>query len=125
MIKTFFNKDILILEVDFVGEIRFADLFEYGEKIRLDKELPRNLKILTNATQANYKLSPEEITLMQKDLKEQIKSYNSVKTAVVQDKPFETAISMLVDVDLSIPDYSHKVFSTRMAAMEWLMIFAY
>jgi len=121
VIKTFYNKDLIILEVDFIGEIYFTDLYEYGEKIREDMELPRDLKILTNATQAIYKLSPEEITLMLNDLKEQIKPYHSVKTAVVQDKPFETAISMLVEVDLSIPDYMHKVFSTRKAAMEWLL----
>jgi hypothetical protein len=121
VIKIFFNNEFLILEVEFIGEIHFTDLFEYGEMIRQDKDLPRDLKILTDATHAIYKLSPEEIALMLYDLKKQIKPYHSVKTAVIQDKPFETAISMLVDVDLNIPDYMHKVFSTREAAMDWLL----
>ncbi len=121
MIKIFFNKEFFILEVNFIGEISFIDLYEYGEKIRQDNDLPRNLKILTDATQAIYKISPEEIVLMLEDLKIQIEPYHSVKTAVIQNKPIETAISMMVDINLSIPDYMHKVFSTRKAAIEWLM----
>jgi len=121
MIKIEFNAELDILEVSFKGDIRLNDMLEYGEMIKKNVTLPRNLKILTDATKANYQFSPTEIREMMKALKEQIKPYLSVKTAVIQNKPVETALSMLVDDTDRIIGYDHKVFSSREAALNWLL----
>jgi len=89
--------------------------------IRKDNTLPRNLKILTDATSASYNLSRSEISEMLNILINQIKPYQSVKTALIHEKPVETALSLLVDNDKPITGYEHKVFSTREAALKWLL----
>jgi len=120
MVKFEFNQDLQILEVYYIGVINLNDIIEYGEMIRQSKTLPRNLKILTDATAAIYHLSSMDITELLKILKAQIEPYHTVKTAVIQEKPIETAISMLVDSGDPILNYDHKVFSTRQAALKWL-----
>lgn len=120
MIKYELNKELKILEVHYIGDIDLKELIEYGEMIRSDNSLPRDLRILTNASAAIYHLSRTDITEMMTVLKDQIKPYQTIKTAVIQEKPVETAISMLVDTGAPIPNYEHKVFSTREAALMWL-----
>ncbi len=120
MIEYEFNEELKILEVAFIGAIDLKELIRYGEMIRNDSSLPRDLRILTNATTAIYHLSADDVTEMMVVLKDQIKPYRFVKTAVLQEKPVETAISMLVDTREPIHNYEHKVFSTRQAALKWL-----
>ncbi len=120
MIKYEFNSNSQILEVFYLADINLTDIIEYGEMIRLNKSLPCDLRILTDATSAIYHLSGADVTELLKVLKVQIEPYDTVKTAVLQQKPVETAISMLVDSGIPIPNYEHKVFSTREAALIWL-----
>lgn len=120
MIEYKFNQKIQVLEVSYKGEITLSDLITYGENIKNDKSLPRDIKILTDATSANYQISPTDVEEMLKLLKEQVKPYKSVKSAVFHNKPHETAISYLVDNGKSIPNYKHKAFSSREAALYWL-----
>ena len=121
MISYEFNTELDILEVWYKGDISLVDVLEYGEMIRKDYSLPRDLKILTDATGANYTLSREEISELHTVMKEQIKPYDRVKTAVIQNKPRETALSMLVDIEGPISCYQHQVFSSRKAAIKWLL----
>jgi hypothetical protein len=121
MINYEFNIDLQILEVYYLGDINLSDLMDYGEMVRQNNSLPRDLKILTDATTAIYKFTPAEVTILFDALVEQIKSYSTVRTAVIQHKPLETALSFLVDSQEPIESYEHKVFSTRRAALDWLL----
>jgi hypothetical protein len=67
MISYKFNESLQILEVIYSGDIGFEDLTDYGDQICSNEELPRNLKILADATKANYKVTPEEIPVVAKN----------------------------------------------------------
>jgi hypothetical protein len=121
MIEYYLNSETQILEVTYKDDICIKDLLEYGEMIKKNRTYPRNLKILTDATFAKYILEPTDVNLMLKALKEQIQPYESVKSAVFHNKPRETAISHLVNLWGPIPNYQHKVFSTKEAALLWLL----
>lgn len=120
MISYHFNKEMQILEVNYIGNVTFEDLMEYGEMMRNNKSFPRELKIITDASSASYQLEPEDIAKLLKALREQVKPFNTVKNAVLHQKPKETAMSFLVENDGPIPNYKHNVFSTREAALAWL-----
>ncbi|QQS52285.1 MAG: hypothetical protein IPM71_06000 [Bacteroidota bacterium] len=121
MISYQFNNNLQILEVEYSGEVDLNQLIEYGEKIKNDGSLPRNLLILTDATKANYRFEISDTSIILDTLKEQLSSYTSVRTAVIHQRPMETAFSMALEVDQEIPGYQHMVFATRTAALNWLL----
>jgi len=121
MIKYNFNEELNVLEVFYTDDIYLQDLIEYGEMLQHSETLPRDLKILTDATNANYKLIPAEVKILTEAMKNQIRSYNSVKTAYFHQKPYETAMSYIVKNESFKNDYQHNVFSTREAALHWLL----
>jgi hypothetical protein len=121
MINIKFNKELKILEIEFTGDISLEDLIDYGEKIRLNNELPRELKILTDARESAFKINPNDLKVVVLELKKQIKPYKSVRSAVIQTKPVETALSMLINREGHIEGYEHQVFATRHAALNWLL----
>ena len=121
MIKFEFNTKLNILEVYYMGDIRLNEILEYGEMIRQNVTLPRFLRILTDATSANYQFTAFEINEIMFALNEQIKPYQSVKNAFIHTRPVETAFSILADNAEPIKGYQHKVFSTREVALDWLL----
>ncbi len=121
MISYQFNHNLQIIEVEYTGDVDLNQLLEYGERVKNDGSLPRDLLILTDATKANYLFDIAENSVMLETLKDQLKPYNSVRVAVIHSKPMETAMSMLVDADHKIADYNHMVFTTRRAALQWLL----
>ncbi len=123
MIEYKFNEELQILEVFYEGTITFNDLIDYGNSVFSDKSLPRDLRILTDATMACYKLVPDEIPQVVKLTLEHIKPYNKVKAAFIQSKPIETALSQLLESEFTSGKYEHAVFSARKSALDWLMSF--
>jgi hypothetical protein len=121
MISYQYNHSKGFLEVFYTGVIVLEDLLEFGENIYSDASLPRNLYMITDATQAKYKITVSEFSTMFKSLKKHISAYELIKVAFIQSKPRETAISTLLSAQNPIPNYYHKVFSTWQAAENWLL----
>lgn len=120
MITFQFNKTLDILEVTYSGKIEFSDLIEFGNKMYSDKTLPRKLKILTDVTKAEYVLKYSEFSGLVSALQRHVSAYDSVYAAFIQNKPKETAYSMILELEANIPNYHHAVFATAEAAIEWL-----
>jgi hypothetical protein len=121
MINFNFNNELQVLEVFYEGKITLDDLTGYGNSISSNDSLPRNLKILADATKASYELTPGEIPRIVELTKEHIKPYKHVKAAFLQSKPLETALSHLLELEFTPGKYEHAVFSTRKAALAWLL----
>lgn len=120
MITFQFNKILNLLEVTYSGKIEFTDLVEFGNKVYSDQSLPRHLRILTDVTQAEYSLKSREFKQLVIELKKHVSAFESVKAAFIQNKPKETAYSMILELEAKIPDYHHAVFSTRESALIWI-----
>ena len=121
MIGMTHNEELDILEIVYQGDIALNDILEYGKKIKDNKYLPRNLKMITDATKANYLFSLNEIQIISHALKENTKHFESVKSAMLQSKPIETAKSMIMQQENVTLHYQHKIFYTRTAALKWLL----
>ena len=123
MISWNFNKENGILEVTYSGHISIEEFINYGNTLKKDNSLPRVLKILTNAQNANYDIKKTEEKnqlIMKESLKQQLKAYTFVKNAVIHKKPVETAISYTFKEIFSFENYSQKTFYTQEAALRWL-----
>jgi hypothetical protein len=121
MITYRFNKAMQILEVNYAGSIDKVDILEFGIWVANNKELPRELKILTNACDAEYKISKVDFNELMVALENNCKFYKCIKAAYTQRKPIETALSTLTSYRSTIPNYFHAVFYSKEAAIAWLL----
>ncbi|MBU8892768.1 MAG: hypothetical protein KOO66_08305 [Bacteroidales bacterium] len=80
------------------------------------------MKILTDARNANYNISPVSIPEIQKALKQNLTKFEIVMEAFLHSKPKETAYAILLDEEEEQKhnNYSRKVFNAKKAALEWL-----
>ncbi|RCW38342.1 hypothetical protein [Marinilabilia salmonicolor] len=121
MITYHFNKDLNIVEAAYSGKILIQDLLEYGEKISGDPELPKGiLRIFTDVSGAEYEIAQADYPKLVDALRFHVKDFKFVKAAFLQETPRQTALSMLFGNQVNIPNYYHKVFSYRDAAIQWL-----
>jgi hypothetical protein len=120
MIKYTFNEDLQILEVKYEGDIKTEDIINHGQFISKNNTLPRKLKILTDSRNVNYNISPDAIPELTKELKQNLTKYEFIMDAFLHSKPKETAYSILLEVEQKYNNYSHKVFTTKEAAIDWL-----
>lgn len=111
-----------LLEVAYRGRITANDLNAYGDRLAGDSELPRRLRILTDATEAEYSVTPQEIAEIEVKLREHMRRFECIRAAFIQSRPRETALSMLLERKSETTSYEHAVFSTREAAYEWVML---
>jgi len=116
-----FNEDLEILEVVYQGDITLDDIKEYGKKFREMKSLPSKLNMITDATKANYLFKASEIPLLSKALYDNTKHFESIKSAMIQMKPTETAKSVIMEQQENPANYRHKIVSTRSSAIAWLL----
>lgn len=121
MIAMSFNEELDILEIVYNGDIDFDDLINLGEKIRDNSHLPRSLKMLTDASKANYIFPPDKIPQMAEIIKSHIGSYSRVKAAFVQVRPTETAMSIVMNNENNSDKYVRRVFCLRETAIQWLL----
>lgn len=121
MIQYEYNSEMGIVEAVYTGDIHVSDLIAYGDKIYADQSLPRKLLVLTDVTKANYVYSTKEFEELMENLKRHLTAYKFIKVAFIQSKPKETAYSMLVTKMNPSPNYVRGVFSTREAALKWLL----
>lgn len=121
MITSEFNKETGILEACYSGNIHLSDLIEFGNTIYTNQSLPRKLLVLTDVSQANYLLQVEDFEEVIAHLKKHLSAFESIKVAFIQTKPKETAYSMLLSEKNPLNNYLRGVFSTRDAAITWLL----
>jgi hypothetical protein len=116
-----FNQEKFLLEVIYEGIITLDELVEYGRQISSEKSLPRNLKIITDATRAKYNISPQEVNIVKEALMRDLEDFESIKFAYVYENPTGVALSLLLEQRMDSQNFKHKVFSTHSAAIEWLI----
>ncbi|MCG8701827.1 MAG: hypothetical protein MI922_27485 [Bacteroidales bacterium] len=120
MIEYCYNDDLRLLEVQYSGEVSKREIIHYGEAISNDTNLPRKLKILTDATKAHYTSTMHDVDEIVSLMKIHTANYEYIRAAFLQSRPKETALSYLLETKLMEINYFHKIFVTREAAINWL-----
>lgn len=120
MVVSEFNPLTGILEAKFEGSVYLKEILDYIISTKNNKELPRDLKIITDASQASYNFSYKELQNIVIENKKSLKQYNSITDAIVVTDPNTTAISMLYQELEKTKKYKFKIFSTKEAALDWL-----
>ncbi len=102
------------------GTFNFIELKNLFEKLSKDKQFMEFDKVLTNVTEAKFKISIFEVDEYIKLVKNITKD-REVKWSIITSKPKATALSMLITLDPFFRK-STKVFSTLEACVDFLNI---
>jgi len=95
MILTEFDYKTNILHTKFEGEITLLEVVEYIRATKNNKEYPRILKILTDASTSKMNLDFEDLEVIVSENYKSIEKYDCIIDAIVLENPKETALSFL------------------------------
>ncbi len=121
MIKAEFNPDTGILIATFEGVIRIKEIIDYMDATRQNLSYPRKLKILTDASDADYNFSPQDLHAVVEANNRSLEQYEYIIDAIIAANSKTTAITMLYQEFSRTQKYHFRVFSTREAALKWLI----
>lgn len=115
-----YNHETGILESKFIGEVYLKEIVDYIRATKENKNYPRKLKINTNALQANFVFSVNDLEVIVEENNKSLENYESIIDAIVIEDPKSTALSMLYQRLDKNEKYKFNVFSTTESANAWL-----
>lgn len=121
MIKSEFNHKTGFLDSQFTDAVTLQEIVDYIDATKNNDDLPRSLKILTDATNTDFNLNPDELYKIVEANNQSLEKYNYIIDAIVVESPKVMAISILYKEMAENNKYIFKVFSTREAAIDWLL----
>lgn len=115
------NEKLMILEIEMQGVITIDDIILHYTNIMDDKTLPRELKVLIDCRSTQMDINVDEISSTIDAVKKALLKYNSIREAILVDKPFETVVATLFEqYNSDLEAYNFSVFCTEKAAINWL-----
>jgi len=121
MIFSSFDHRRGILHTKFRGVVKLSEFLEDIKQVGQNNDLPRNLKILTDATKAKFEFDDDDIPIILYLKDYYAKNFTSIREAFVQNDPYVTALSMIYQYDASqLENFQYKIFSSCDAACIWL-----
>lgn len=119
-IKFIIEKDFI--KVLLIGIIKAEEIGRLITDVVQEKEkLPKQLKILIDSRRAKYETKTSDLQVILKKIVENHKKFEIIKMTIVQQNPYETAMSMIMKEMLKgLGNVYFEVFSTEQAAVLWL-----
>ncbi len=117
----YFDNDIKVLAFNASGLIEKDYIIDFYEHMGENESYPRDLRTLIDARDCTYKFEISDMQEMFSALNNALENYTSVREAIVVEKLFETVFATLFAEGMVHPKYKFKVFSTRTAALNWLV----
>ena len=122
MINSQLNRETGIYETFFGGQVSFEEIISYISKLKNAKDYPPKLLILTDAIDSTFELSNTEYRQIAELVRRYAAKFELLKDAIILNDPRATAYSLLIrNESITIPNFRFEIFSTREAAIEWLV----
>lgn len=123
MVLTEFKHKTGILESEFEDKVNLKEILDYIIATKNNKEYPRDLKIITDASQAIFEFSFKELESIVVENEKSLEQYDSITDAIVVSDPKTTALAILFQELEKNPKYKFQIFATKEAAEDWLSQF--
>jgi hypothetical protein len=121
MIHTTYHSDTKILSTHYIGKIDATEILEYIKDLNILDINSDKLLYYEDQTQAEFTFKASEIKQIVHALYSKIKGLPSIRVAVVNLHPKETAFSLIAIKLLKAKNMNAKVFCTKEAALDWLL----
>lgn len=118
---TTFDSSLGILVLTVEKELTPGAVIDYYNNLGENNGYPRDLRVICFVTATSYPVRPEDVDEMVEALEKTCDSYNMLTEAFVAEDPYSTVITTLFSEKAKIPNYRSKVFSTKEAALQWLL----
>jgi len=115
-----FNHQTGILETKYMGNIYLQEVVDYIRSTKENKDHPRDLKIISDASQAIFVFTINDLEVIINENNASLEKYDSIIDALIVEDPKSTALSILYQRLERNNKYKFNVFSTHEAAEEWL-----
>ncbi len=120
-ILTTFDSSLGILVFTVENELTSGAVIKYYKNLEKNSDYPRDLKVICFVTATSYPVKPEEVDEMVSALEKCCNNYSMLTEAFVAEDPYSTVITTLFSEKARISNYRSMVFSTKEAALNWLL----
>jgi hypothetical protein len=110
----------LFLFVKSDTKVGIENMLKGLEFLKENSSLPRRLRILEDATHVNVNFDKNDFERIYNKLQEVSQNYISIRHAVIQDSPENTALAILLCKKLKFDNYTLGIFSSEQGATEWI-----
>lgn len=122
MISSHLNRETGIIETRMTGNVILEEITGYIHELKNAEKYPSRMLILTDATHGTFELSDDDNQQIVSIVLQYISSFELIKDAIIISDPRTTAYSILYRKTAArIPNYRFEIFSTREAALNWLL----
>jgi phage-related protein len=118
-----FDETDNVLFIKLKGNVSIENILQSADELEQNKTLPRVLRIIEDARDANVKLSVRELHLIEQKIRIVAKNFDSIRHAVIHSTPINTALSFMMSDMIKSSNYNLKVFSTMEGAKDWVKLF--
>lgn len=120
MVKEKFNTTTNILETTYVGNINLSEVVNYIIATKNNKQYPRVLKIISDARNAEFNFSIEDLSIIMEENYKSLENYIGIIDAIIVDNPKNTVLTVLYQELVKTKKYKFEIFATKNAALTWL-----
>lgn len=121
MITSEFNQLTGFLDSRFKGKVKLQEIVDFMEATKNNRIFPRSLKILTDTTNAEFDMTTFDLNKIVEANNQSLEQYDYIIDAIVIENPKVMALSILYQELAENKKYIFKIFSTREAAIDWLI----
>lgn len=120
MVVSEFNNQTGVLESKFTGKLSLKEVLDYIIATKNNREYPRDLKIITDSSQAIFDFSFSDLQSIVIENEKSLEQYDSITDAIIVSNPNTTALSMLYQELEKSKKYRFNIFATKKASLGWL-----
>jgi hypothetical protein len=116
-----FDNGLGILILEFENQLEPQLVIDYYNQLFNNTSYPRKLAVLCHVTSKSYSIKPGNLPEIIRSHSLACTKYEQLKEAFLAEDPYSTALTTLFSKKANCKNYRSAVFSTREAALKWLL----
>lgn len=120
MISHKLHEDQQIVEIQYTGNVYVQDIVDFINVLAAKSDLPKQLRAVTFATEANFMFSHSELSPIVEAMARLSKKIDSLNEAFIIDSPQSVVLATTFKImNSKTVNYHIEIFSTEEAAFRW------